>query len=583
MTVRPKLRATLVQHFGSPRLDEPVSSTVSGLGDEDDPGARLTAHHLSSPHDDGDHLPLEGDVVGGCYRLVSRLGEGMFGRVYVAERTDVPEHRVALKVMTRAVYAGRNVERELVMLAAATHPNIVQLKDHGVTGEYVWLTMPLYDGETLAERLDRGPLGLREAYELFLPIARGMQALHARGLRHQDIKPENIFLADFADRVHPVLLDLGVAVECNATFVAGTALYCAPEQIVALGGLAGRAKLSEKMDTYCLASTLLRSLVGPEHFAGEEACTPFDIANAFEERELVPLCDEALLSLGGEARRLLSEALSRWLTRDADERPSIKQMAEELDVLLEQEREAARAIQRNIERQKAAYRRVRIAFGAVALIGAGAVLFGYSKRETLRLAGELDRAKAEGVASFDKLDTCVAAHRIADNDAKNCLGERSKDEDRFTRSLTSLVTSNERTHEEVSTRLEATSARAYACEADATQAAEDHSTQVSTLTEDLSTKTTAWNVQRTELASARDRSDEKRRQCEGRLATTTNSQSHLREDLAACITDRDTCMASDEPPLMATPVSGPENVDPAVPATEPAAPSPKEADSAPSL
>src|SRR5690348_7693962 len=81
-------------------------------------------------------LPDEGDVVGGHYLLGRRLGEGMFGRVFVAERTDVPEHRVALKLMTRAVYAGRNVERELSMLAAASHPHIVQLKDHGIEGDF---------------------------------------------------------------------------------------------------------------------------------------------------------------------------------------------------------------------------------------------------------------------------------------------------------------------------------------------------------------------------------------------------------------------------------------------------------------
>jgi len=153
---------------------------------------------------DPDGLPLEGDVVGGHYRLVTQLGEGTFGRVYIAERTDVREHRVALKVTSREVYGRRNVVRELTMLAAASHPHIVQLKDHGLTEDYVWLTMPLYEGETLEERLSRSPLSLREAYEIFLPIARGVEALHERGLRHQDIKPENIFLAQFSGRLHPV-------------------------------------------------------------------------------------------------------------------------------------------------------------------------------------------------------------------------------------------------------------------------------------------------------------------------------------------------------------------------------------------
>ncbi|HEX9297772.1 MAG TPA: protein kinase, partial [Polyangiaceae bacterium] len=147
-----------------------------------------------------EELPDVGDVVGGHYRLVRLLGKGMFGKVYVAERIDVPAHQVALKVVPREVYSGRNVERELVMLAAASHPNIVQLKDHGMTEAYVWLTMPVYEGETLADRLKRGPLNLDEAYEVFLPIARALDALHNAGLRHQDIKPENIFLATFAGR-----------------------------------------------------------------------------------------------------------------------------------------------------------------------------------------------------------------------------------------------------------------------------------------------------------------------------------------------------------------------------------------------
>jgi len=111
----------------------------------------------------------------------------MFGMVYVASASTSrasgrPQGR------PRAVYSGRNVERELVMLAAASHPNIVQLKDHGTTAGYVWLTMPVYEGETLGSRLERDPLSLDEAYEIFLPIARALEALHKAGLRHQDIK-----------------------------------------------------------------------------------------------------------------------------------------------------------------------------------------------------------------------------------------------------------------------------------------------------------------------------------------------------------------------------------------------------------
>jgi tRNA A-37 threonylcarbamoyl transferase component Bud32 len=196
--------------------------------------------------------PADGDVVGGVYRLTRLLGAGMFGKVFFAQREDVPEHRVALKLLPRSHYVGRNVERELVMLATVGHPHVVRLKDHGMTAEYVWFTMPVYQGETLAERLARGPLEMREAHDVFLAVASGLEALHAAGLRHQDIKPENIYLAVFGKRVPPILLDLGVAAEREATFVAGTALYASPEQLATLRGKGGaELPLTEKMDTCC--------------------------------------------------------------------------------------------------------------------------------------------------------------------------------------------------------------------------------------------------------------------------------------------------------------------------------------------
>ncbi|MFT3768687.1 MAG: protein kinase [Minicystis sp.] len=266
LTSRPQLlRTTVVQAFARTILDDSRRTAVAGRGTSGYPSA------TPEPPPSSSLLPGVGDVVGIQYQLQSLLGEGMFGKVYVAQRLDVPEHRVALKLLPRSLYAGRNVERELVMLATVGHPNVVQLKDHGTTPDYVWLTMPVYQGQTLAERLEKGTLTCSQAHDIFLPIARGLEALHAAGLRHQDVKPENIFLAVFGGRVHPILLDLGVAAEKDASFVAGTALYGAPEQVAALAGLPSTAPYSEKMDTYGLASTLLYALVGPRHFPGEEA------------------------------------------------------------------------------------------------------------------------------------------------------------------------------------------------------------------------------------------------------------------------------------------------------------------------
>ncbi|NUP06939.1 MAG: protein kinase, partial [Polyangiaceae bacterium] len=212
------LRATRTRPFATTIAAASAPGSITGAS-----GSAAGSSGYQPPKSvDTTALPSQGDVVGLHYRLVRALGEGNFGKVWVAERLDVPEHRVAMKILPKSMYAGRNVERELVMLATVGHPNVVQLKDHGIESEFIWLTMPVYEGETLGERLDRGPLTFREAYDIFLPIARAVEALHTLGLRHQDIKPENIFLARFGGRLHPVLLDLGVAAEKDSTFVAGT-------------------------------------------------------------------------------------------------------------------------------------------------------------------------------------------------------------------------------------------------------------------------------------------------------------------------------------------------------------------------
>lgn len=372
-------------------------------------------------------LPGVGDIVDGTYRLVRVLGIGNFGRVYVAERLDVPEHQVALKMLPRAHFAGRNVERELVMLATVGHPNVVQLKDHGATSDYVWLTMPVYEGETLETRLERGTLGFREAHDIFVPVARGLEALHAAGLRHQDIKPENLFLARFAGRLHPILLDLGVAVEKDATFVAGTALFASPEQLLAFTGVPGAIPLTDRMDCYGLGATVLLALVGAEYFPGWEATDRDEIAACHAARATTPLATLAIPEIDGPPRAALEANLQRWMALDPADRPSMKQMASDLDVLLEPEREAEREEERARERQRRQLSWMRM--GAIASIFGLGVLgaIGWGKRETLRLASALDEAKAEGQERFGDLRVCTASYGVARGQLVACVGEREQE------------------------------------------------------------------------------------------------------------------------------------------------------------
>ena len=177
-----------------------------------------------------------GTIVGGRYAIETRVGLGAFGDVYRAKDTEVPGHVVALKLLHQAAHsktAKQSALRELRLIASVFHPSIVQFKDHGWFEERLWFVMPWYDGETLQSRLQREPLSRAEATKIFQPLARALAAMHAAGVRHQDVKPENIFLARIPgfgeDEVTPVLLDLGVAATEAEMVVAGTPTYFAPE------------------------------------------------------------------------------------------------------------------------------------------------------------------------------------------------------------------------------------------------------------------------------------------------------------------------------------------------------------------
>jgi hypothetical protein len=541
---RPKLRTTILRQLGAPDLAEPAS------------------HRLSDPNDpDRDRelaeLPGKGDVVDGHYKLLRELGRGMFGCVYEAERTDIAEHRVALKVLDRAVYGGRDVDRELVMLAAASHPHIVELKDHGVTPSYVWLTMPYYQGETLEERLTGGPLELDEAHEIFLPIARGLQALHARGLRHQDLKPENIFLAHFVDdRIHPLVLDLGVAVEANSDFVAGTVLYAAPEQLAALTGAGKPGTLGERIDTYCLTATLLHALVGDGFFPGASARSPFDLVDAFEERESTPLRSGALPELSGEPRNKLIALLRRGLAREPSERPTMKELADELDVLLEQGRAEARAEALRQVQQRAALQRGRVAVGMLLLAGAGIAAYAFSKRETWRLATELEKARAEGAQSFDELDTCVAAHQVTQRESRQCAAARSREKKRHEQAVAALASAAQGKESGLISKVSETQAALWA------------------LQDDLKSEEQTWTKEKEklegQLAESEKSAKKKIDALTTELADLTSKQKKTAAERASCTAalekvtaERDSCRA------------GPYESSPsAAPAPEPTAPPP---------
>ncbi|MFT5352861.1 MAG: serine/threonine protein kinase [Polyangiales bacterium] len=274
-----------------------------------------------------------GAFIGKRYRVQTRVGSGAFGDVYRAEDAEVPGHVVALKLLHQPSYtdaARQHALRELRHIASVFHPSVVQFKDHGWHEGRLWFVMPWYDGETLASRMEREPLSRHEAHQIFVKLARALEAMHAGGIRHQDIKPDNVFLADLPGEgeVLPVLIDLGVSATEAEMLVAGTPTYFAPEVAAQFATVADKPWVSTKADIFALALTL-RNALEP---STEEDVDGGAIETFVEQRarRIPRLPEERHL-------RFLAPHFKRWMSLDALERPSAEELVRELDVLIEPE------------------------------------------------------------------------------------------------------------------------------------------------------------------------------------------------------------------------------------------------------
>ena len=145
------------------------------------------------------------------YRILDKLGEGGMGEVWRAEDTSLGRE-VAIKVLPDAFTAdaerlGR-FEREARVLATFNHPRIAGIYGLEEVDGRKLLVMQLAEGDTLAERIDRGPIPLEPALKIALQIAEGLEAAHDKGIIHRDLKPANITLNSKGE---VTILDFGLA------------------------------------------------------------------------------------------------------------------------------------------------------------------------------------------------------------------------------------------------------------------------------------------------------------------------------------------------------------------------------------
>jgi serine/threonine-protein kinase len=248
------------------------------------------------------------------YRILAPIAAGGMGVVYRAEHLLL-EREVALKLPLPTLIADPSSRarllREARLAGRLQHENICQILEVGETDEgHVYLAMPLYAGETLKQRLDRGPrLTVPEVLAIGQQIARGLEAAHAAGVMHRDLKPANVML-DPSGHVH--LLDFGLArtfdaTQSQATGTMGTVAYMAPERV--------RGEAADvRGDVWSLGVMLYEMLTGQRPFDGDH---PLAIAHAILHDEPPPLASR-VHAVPWRLRALVEQCLRK----DASGRPA---------------------------------------------------------------------------------------------------------------------------------------------------------------------------------------------------------------------------------------------------------------------
>jgi len=255
-----------------------------------------------------------GTVIGGRFEVLRELGRGGFGVVFEARDRELGR-LVAVKVVRpRRGVDPRMLRSEAEAAAALHHPNIVTVHDLGSDGGEGWLVLELLRGETLEERLRRGPLPGPEALRVATEVARGLAHAHHAGVLHRDLKPSNVFLCDDGA---VKILDFGLSrvFGSGSGPEGGTPAYMAPEQW-------RREAEDERTDVFALGVMFHEMLTGNRPFAVESGRS-----TALDDGPVPELPAAA-------APRSVRALIRRSVSRSRDDRP--RDGAALLEILLEQ-------------------------------------------------------------------------------------------------------------------------------------------------------------------------------------------------------------------------------------------------------
>ena len=344
------------------------------------------------------------------YRIVERLGGGGMGVVYKAVDTRL-NRTVALKFLSadqiRDADAAARFRQEAQSASALDHPNICTVFeiDEAPDGQ-TFIAMAHYEGETLKQRIERGPLSVGDAVGIARQIAQGLAKAHSAGIVHRDIKPANLIVT--TDGIVKIL-DFGIAKapgqeELTRTGTTlGTLSYMAPEQLSGAG-------TDHRVDLWALGAVLHEMLAGQPPFGRDD---PTALVSAILARDPAPLS-----GLRADVPEALQQVVQRALRKPREERYQSASEVERDLAAIATALTAPVTVIREVSRRRSPILRWGIA--AALILAAAAGLWGWTTGANVRRAREELIPEAARLAGLGQYAAAFAvaeqAERLVPND-----------------------------------------------------------------------------------------------------------------------------------------------------------------------